>query len=235
MLDPITLGLGGSALGGLMGLFGGLGRKTLDFGTEQGEMRGFANTARDRSNDMYGYGKDFMNSNSGWYTGALANMGRQSDVMMNSMRNQSAVGLGANAYNRMMNNLRRQAMDSTMGQFSDLYSKGAGHAANMFGLSKDYSGQQLGAMQIGAAMKEKQWESENAGPEAWQKAGMGLLGTFAGSMLGNDKIWGSNAPIGGANGGGGGSSYTPFDFTSWGNGGKLSEGYSGPQPKPFFP
>jgi len=191
-LDPGQLiGLGGSALGGLLGLAGSLGQSPLDFGQERRYVQDFANLAGARADEIYGYGKDFMNSNSGWYTGALANMGRQSDVMMNSMRNQSAVGLGANAYNRMMNNLRRQAMDSTMGQFSDLYSKGAGHAANMFGLSKDFSGQRLGGLQIDAAMKEKEWESKNKPWESLQKAGMGLLGTFGGSMLGNEKMWGN--------------------------------------------
>ncbi len=208
-LDPGQLiGLGGSALGGLMGLFGGAGRNTLDFGTEQGEVRGFANQAGDRSNEMLGYGRQFMDPNSGWYTGALANMGRQSDSMMNSMRSQSGIGLGANAYNRMMNNMRRQAMDSTMGQFASLYNQGAGNAANMFGLGKDFAGQQLGGLQTGYALKEKQWESENAGPESWQKAGMGLLGTFGGSMLGNEQMWGNNTPPTGAKGGGGMGGFT---------------------------
>jgi len=216
-MDPITLGLGGSALGGLMGLLGGMGRKTLDFGIEQDEMKAFSGQAGDRSNEMMGYGRQFMDGNSQWYKDMYSNMGRQYSTLNDSMRSQGAGVSSASAYNRLMRRMRQQANDSQMGAFNNMYSQGATNAMGMFGLGKDFSGQQLGGMQIGAAMKEKQWESENAGPESWQKAGMGLLGTFGGSMLGSDKIWGNSGNTGtdGFTGG--------FNVPSWNSGINISD------------
>ena len=153
-------------------------------------MNEFNDLAKQRSADMYGYGKQFMDPSSGWYTGALAGIGRQTDSIMDSMRNQSTVGLGANAYQRMLSRLRRQAMDSTMGAFGDVYRQGTQTGMGLFGLSKDFSGQQLGGMQIKAAMKEKEWESKNAPWESLQKAGFGLAGTLGGSILGNSNFGG---------------------------------------------
>ena len=208
-MDPITLGLIGSGIGGLLGAIGSAGRSNLDFTQERKFIDNFVNIAGGRSSDMYNYGKDYMNPNSGFYRGALADIGRTTDIMMDSGGNEAA-GYGANAYNRMRRRMRAKAMDSAMGAFGDIYRQGSQNAANMFGLSKDFSSQQLGAMQIGAAMKEKQWESDNAGPEALQKAGFGLLGTFGGSLLGSDKAWG-----GGSTGDGGGFLTKSFDIPKW--------------------
>jgi len=179
------IGTIGAVTGGLLGLLGSINRSSLDYGRERREINDFSNLAGAKSNEMYNYGKDFMNPNSGWYTGALAGIGRQTDSIMDSMRNQSTIGLGANAYQRMISRLRRQAMDSTMGAFGDVYRQGAQTGMGLFGLSKDFSGQQLNGMQIGAAMKEKEWESKNAPWESLQKAGFGLAGTLGGSLIGN--------------------------------------------------
>jgi hypothetical protein len=188
MLDFLSSAIGpiGAGIGGLMGLIGGLGQERLDYGQERKDIMNFANLAGTRSNEMYDYGKQFMDADSPWYRQMAANVGRQYDVMTDTMRNLAATGISSSSqYRRMLNDIQRKAFDSQSGMMADMYAQGVRNAANMFGLSKDWSGQQLNAYQIHAAMKEKENASKNAPYESFLKAGAGLLGTFGGQMLAN--------------------------------------------------